>query len=353
MNLIIKILPRDILDKIRKVLFWYNYFFFKFFKKVPYPKTIVIDPINVCNLNCPLCPTGTGKLRGERGTMSFDLFKNVIDQIPTLNHISLFNWGESFLNKEIFKIIRYAKRKNILISIHSNLSLEKDDDFWEKLVDSGFDGLEVSLDGACPETYNKYRKGGDFNLVLKNVKKIVEIKKQKKADLPKITWKFIVSKHNENEIDKAKSMAEEIGINFEYDFLEVGDINPDVRFEGSVLDRTKEWLPREKKYIRDLYRYGYRRPIFSKKCDQLFTTLTVSPQGKVFPCCWLADDKNSFGDLSVESFAKIWNNENYTIARKLFSRRKFKENYQGSIICNKCINFSKPGDKRVEVIMDK
>ena len=45
------------------------------------PYIIVIDPINVCNLKCPFCPTGRGALSLPPGRMSLDNFKRIVDGI--------------------------------------------------------------------------------------------------------------------------------------------------------------------------------------------------------------------------------------------------------------------------------
>lgn len=335
---ILNILPKGLIEKIKRLAFWKAYFQYKLTGRAPYPQNIIIDPTNICVLSCPLCPTGSGKLKCQKSMMSFDLFKKIVDQIPTLRHISLFNWGESFLNTEIFEMIKHAKSKDILISIHSNLNLGKDEDFWRKVIQSGFDHLEISLDGASQETYEKYRRGGNFDLVIENIRKIVSVKEELGAEKPRVTWKFIVNRFNEQEIEKAKDMAGKLGVEFALGTIEVGDENPDVKFDGNIVERMSGWLPKEEKYRRGHYVGEYKKPLFDCSCDQLFTTLAVGPDGKVFPCCWLADEKNSFGDLSVESFDKIWNNKKYQHSRDLFITKK-KDKIE--TICDGCRNFRK------------
>ena len=50
---------------------------------LPPPKHIVIDPVNICNLNCPLCPTGTKKINYKKCIMSLTAFKTIINKIPS------------------------------------------------------------------------------------------------------------------------------------------------------------------------------------------------------------------------------------------------------------------------------
>ena len=139
--------------------------FLKNSKIVGYPTRLVIDPINLCNLKCPLCPTGQGKTGQPKGRMKLSDFKKIIDELGDyLYEIDLFNWGEPFLNNKIYEIINYAHQKRIQVNISSNLS-SFDKKNAKKLVESGLDNLIVSLDGASQESLTKYRCGGDFEKI--------------------------------------------------------------------------------------------------------------------------------------------------------------------------------------------
>src|SRR5688500_14922933 len=45
------------------------------------PYYYFIDPCNVCNLRCPLCPTGNGDIDRPRGMMKLNDFKVILDKI--------------------------------------------------------------------------------------------------------------------------------------------------------------------------------------------------------------------------------------------------------------------------------
>ncbi|WP_054749873.1 radical SAM protein [Ruminiclostridium josui] len=133
-------------------------FSYKKFGKVPSPTFISIDPTNICNLECPLCFYGQKKANYKKGVMSFSTFKTVVDKIPTLESIALFSFGESFLNPEIFEMIKYSSQKGIMTSIHSNFSFNKNNEFFTNIVQSGLCSLVLSIDGASQDSYSAYRK---------------------------------------------------------------------------------------------------------------------------------------------------------------------------------------------------
>ena len=68
----------------------------------PMPYRYTIDPTNTCNLRCPLCPTGLGILKRERG---LDRIWTKYRRTRRPNHapwsylLELYNWGEPFLHR--------------------------------------------------------------------------------------------------------------------------------------------------------------------------------------------------------------------------------------------------------------
>jgi radical SAM protein with 4Fe4S-binding SPASM domain len=287
-----------------------------------------------------VCPTGINKLNIKPVFMSFNIFKAIIKKIPTLRKVGFFNWGEPFLNPDIFKMIHYAHERGIHSYIHTNLSFKKDEDFFARIIRSGADELVVSLDGGSQRTYSRYRVGGNFNLVLANMKNIVKLKKEFKSTKPKVTWKFIINKFNEHEIAKAYFMAKRIKVHFKIDFMGLSDDLPDVQLEDNIEERKKYWLPKNEQFVRKCYIGKYRYPLFDGICTQLFTMCVVNSDGAIFPCCWITDERNAFGNLLKDSMSHIWNNKKYVYSRSLFTKGK-KIRLKHRTICAKCNNFLK------------
>ncbi|MDD5416927.1 MAG: radical SAM protein [Candidatus Aenigmarchaeota archaeon] len=138
-------------------------------KPLGYPHTLMIEPTNYCNLKCPLCPTGAGRLGRPVQTVDFEEYKKIIDEMGKyIVHLRLFGWGEPLLHKDLFKMVSYAKRKGMFVNFHTNaFFLTKEN--TKAMVDSGLDDLNISLDGASQETYSKYRKQGNFQTTIDNI----------------------------------------------------------------------------------------------------------------------------------------------------------------------------------------
>jgi len=128
-----------------------------------YPAKITIESGNICNLRCPLCPTGQKDTSARKGLLSFPDFKRIIDEIgKNLLMIRLYNWGEPLLNKELIKMVEYADQNKIAVKISTNLSLPVDDAQAESIIKANLQKIYISCDGASSSTYPTYHVDGDL-----------------------------------------------------------------------------------------------------------------------------------------------------------------------------------------------
>ncbi len=302
-----------------------------------YPIRLIIDPANMCNLRCPLCPTGQLKPTRNKTLMDLTHYKHLVDEVADyLFEIDLYNWGEPFLNPALFEMIEYAQKKNIRTTLSSNFNI-LNETMAKKLVESGLEQLTLSLDGTSQESYEKYRRRGNFDRVIRNVRMLVQAKKELKSKHPKIHWQFLVMRHNEHEIEKAKKMAQELEINEIY----FRPIYPDM---GELLKMTDEqkfqnvenWLPKNEKYSRfDLKNKTKKKKYKLKSCLFLWTQASINSDGSVSPCCGVYDQKDDFGNAFLDGgFMKVWNNKTYQKARQIASRQMKPDS---KLLCSKCV----------------
>jgi len=85
------------------------------------PMSFSIEPTNRCNLECPECPSGLGELTRELGLLSFENFRDWLNQIKDTGfYVQLYFQGEPFINKDLTKMLIYAREQNIYTSISTN-----------------------------------------------------------------------------------------------------------------------------------------------------------------------------------------------------------------------------------------
>jgi MoaA/NifB/PqqE/SkfB family radical SAM enzyme len=158
-------------------------------KVIGYPYDILIDPCNICMLHCPLCPTGIKDTSRVKATLSFKLFKKIIDEVGGYAYsVNFMNWGEPLLNRHLAEMIKYCKKaKHIpFVRFDTNLNIMLTEKDAESLLLSGLDLLSVSIDGVTQETYEKYRKCGDLKKVLSNLKLLVNKRQRLEREKPYI-----------------------------------------------------------------------------------------------------------------------------------------------------------------------
>ena len=296
-----------------------------------YPYWLVIDPTNFCTLKCPFCPTGQGRNSRTKTMMSFENFRKVLDELgPYLIHIDFCNWGEPLLNREIYDMISYTKRFNIDTKVDTHLNHFNEEDA-EKMIRSGLDKVIVSIDGVTPETYSKYRVGGDFDKAMNNLKLLLKKKNEMKSFTPYISWQFLVFRHNEHEIKQVKSIGRHLGVDH---------VGITKAFIGD-----RDWLPLNEEYSHYkreemVQQQGARTDKFFRTshdmtCNWLWEAMVVNSNGSVSPCCSIEYEKNDFGNIFKQPFKEIWNNETYQVSRRYIKDRKVPDN-GGNNVCIGC-----------------
>lgn len=280
-----------------------------------YPIAITIEPGNICNLRCPLCPTGQRDNSARHGFIKFSDFKKIVDEIGKyLLLIRLYNWGEPLLNQDLKKMIGYADNKGIEVKISTNLGMALSDQELEAIAKTRLRKIYVSANGASKETYSKYHAGGDFDKVMNNMRFLTEKIREVKNKYTEIIWLFHVFSHNEHEIEKAKETAKDIGIKLNINKMRT-DMGKEV-FETpeDAIKRDGKWLPKNPEY--NIFDMENKRPKKRFRCNLLWKETVINWDGSVLPCCFIYSEKFSFDNIHKKSFKDIWNSEKYVAARK-------------------------------------
>lgn len=305
-----------------------------------YPYLLIIDPCNYCNLRCPLCPTGLNNLGREQSMMSFEDFKRYFDpHAPYLFEVYMHNWGESLINKDVFKMIEYAQSKNVGTNLSSNFVITTSEDI-DNILDCGLEYLVISLDGTSPETYSQYRVRGDYDRVISNLKELIKRRNERGMKTPVIEWQYIVMKQNEHEIPEAERLADEMGVDL-LRFIPVG-MPYEFKNRKEVADK---WYPTSVsgRVDSDHEEQQYGQAEKPGPCMYLYRSMVVNPDGGVSPCCVVYQKNRDFDDLSAQKetvdIKSVWNNDKFLSARSLFSPRNVAN--RRPTVCDGCDIFVK------------
>jgi len=297
----------------------------------PYPCLIEVEPSTYCNLKCKMCEHTYWKEPARN--MTFEQFKHILSQFPNLKWLGLTGIGESFMNKDFMKMLRYAKSKKIYIELYDTFYFV-DRKIAEELIDMGIDRIQPSVDAATKETYENIRVNSDFGRITRNIKTLIDIKKERKLNFPEICFNFVISKLNVHEVPKM------------VDF--VRSLDPDIKkvsFTNLLhpFKEVKKWnipvIPDE--IIKKAEERGKALGIrvgwnFNVKDEELkpplrdctfWITPFIFSSGHVIICCasneanqreW--QKKHSFGNIFEKPFKEIWNSKEYRNARRLIRK---------------------------------
>jgi len=309
------------------------------------PKNVLLEPINYCNLRCPVCSTSRIGKDIQR-LMTLDEYKSIINQIPAHTNVYLFHYGESFFHPDIFEMIALAKERNLIVYMDSNLNIDKSNII--KIVKSGIDVISVSIDGASKETYEKFRKKGNYELAWSNFLELDRLKAEYNANFT-LVWQFIVNKYNEHEMDKAVEMVKSMKSSPRISFIPMGfrEEMPDY-FQFSkeqLMILYDKWLPKNKDYHNPYIKNNLKPPVVDNTiCNFLFDTMLITANGDVLPCCFTYQKKHSFGNAFDTPLLEIWNKKHYQSSRQFFFDKNFND---CNTICSRCENFVRIESKNI------
>ncbi len=306
-----------------------------------YPYVLYIEPASVCNLRCPGCLAYDDSY--HKGFLTLENFRTVVDKYKDyLYDIELYSWGEPFLNKNIFEMIRYAKAQNIFVRTSSNFNTVKDKDI-EDIVTSGLDQINLSIDGITEESYQIYRKGGRLSVVMDNLIKLINRKRYLRSSTPIIEWQFIVSRYNENEIPRVKEMAREVGVDILRLDLPFSLIHINEADDRSAYER---WIAKNEKYRVFARAAGLDGYAYDETCCYLWSTMVVDSHGRLNLCPNRIGSAVDCGDALKNDPVELWNSPVFTQSRELFIKNGSMPK-NNNLPCNGCREFAQPWKKKV------
>jgi MoaA/NifB/PqqE/SkfB family radical SAM enzyme len=168
------------------------------------PLYIAWQVTNECDLACLHCieESGPGKAFHDELTRPqiFSFLRQALDlQVPYLS----FSGGEPTLHPLFFDMVEYVCGHNAQLKIETNghtLDAEK----CARLRDLGVKAVQVSLDGASRETFNRMRARGDFDRAIAGIRNL-------NAAGVAVEINYSPTLFNVHEIGRAVDLAYELG----------------------------------------------------------------------------------------------------------------------------------------------
>jgi len=273
-----------------------------------------IEPTNHCLYSCIMCPRAKNMNRNT-GFMEFALYKKVIDEVAAYSEpvrsqeIELFHFGESLLHPDIEKMVGYASRRKLRVTLSVN-GPQLDPEIAEKLLHSGPYRLIVSLDGNDQESYEAIRgRNADFKRAIQNIDGLITIHKKMNSKT-RISVRMIEMHVNEQLTNAFRKTWGKKEIEVE----------------------VREFFPWSEKEMITLGKFEKYPPFMP--CPFPWKHLVVQWNGDVVPCCRDYNGAIKLGNVHNVSLKELWNSSAYEDFRQQMASGKFKHN----TICPECLD---------------
>src|SRR5690242_19470698 len=155
------------------------------------PEIVQIESTNLCNATCVFC--SRDDMERRQRIMDMALFAKVADECAALGigHIRMHNYGEAFMDRQLVEKVRYAKRLGIPeVGLISNGSLITEA-AARGMVDAGLDAINISVDAAGKDVFERTRLGLNYDKVIANVERLIRIRDEAGKRRPKLILSFV------------------------------------------------------------------------------------------------------------------------------------------------------------------
>ena len=286
------------------------------------PFVVFVDPASACNFSCQFCPTGHHDLIGEtgryQGVLKLDVFTKLIDDLQEFSNpikvLRMYKDGEPFLNKNLAKMIRYAKDSGRVpyIDTTTNGSLMTPERLGP-VLEAGLDKINISVDGMNREQYLTFTGYDfDFDTFVSNVKWLYTNKGDTEVVI-KIPSELLSSAQHQEFLDTFGDYCDRIFIeNFAPCWPEF-----DVELHTGINITTGI----------------YQQPISpTETCPYIFYSISVNADGLVSSCFLDWGRKLVVGDVRRQSLKSIWHGDAMNALRRQHLEGKRCQNP----VCGSC-----------------
>nr|WP_315024639.1 radical SAM protein [uncultured Aminipila sp.] len=280
-----------------------------------FPRRLVLELTNACNLNCMMC--GRNSTKFNMTTFDLQWLEKLDGALKEAEEVALFGWGEPTVHPDFRKILelldKYPVRKYFCTN-GMRLSELKEDIFKYNV-----DIIAISVDGGTAETNNAIRRGSDLDKISKSLKEIVEEKRQRKISKPYMNFVFCAMESNLKELPKVVELAANIG-------LEEVKVVYLTAFDEHLVKETL-WNKKERvdKIFKETVRLAESLSIklklphlqgedeagdrYHKDCFVGWRDFFLGSDGHVRPC--MSTPVKFFNIDDYDTFEEMWNHEKY------------------------------------------
>ena len=298
--------------------------------RMPYPIRIEVEITTRCFLKCPKCEQTYWD--EPQQDMTLDQFKGLLDQFPDLCAASLSGIGHNFQNPDFMDMVEAACARDLYVQFFDTYYFINEENA-RRIIEAGVSKLNMSIDGADSETYERLQVGSKFDRVVENAARLARLKREAKTNFPEQAFTVVVTKHNQHQLHRFVDLIRKIvGGSQRHTYIEFIPLitfeqNQHLRPDFRLLARQQAEVARYTARMHDVrirwfHVSGevYREPV--SKCLG-FLVPFILVDGTVYPCCALTEGNqrrhvkpHALGNVFERPFREIWNSPRYVNFRR-------------------------------------
>jgi MoaA/NifB/PqqE/SkfB family radical SAM enzyme len=185
-----------------------------------FPSQLLVDVAELCNLECIHCPHSEFKKSQHYSGAKLDPELNIrlVDEVKLhgkgiTQYIRYTSNGEPLIHPQIYEMLKYAVENSgtkVTLTTNGTLLSEKN---VERLLNTGVDVVDISIDAYSRETYSKIRAKGDLDVTASNTINLIN-ESAKRGAKSKIVVSYVESSENAHETNDFEKFWKDNGANF-------------------------------------------------------------------------------------------------------------------------------------------
>jgi len=259
-----------------------------------------------CNLRCTTCLSSSGE--PAHGELTTAEALDLVEQVHRAGVFQInFGGGEPFMRPDFEAILAACHSRGIMTCISTNGTLIDAPRVARLAASRGLVAIQVSLDGARPETCDAIRGQGVFNRAVEAVKLLAA------TSIP-TSINTVLTTQNASEIPAMYELARSLGVSLRVSRFRPSGRGADnweqLRPTPSQLIEFSDWLANSGDVRTGDSFFSLtsqeRQGLGLNLCGAAKLTCCVGPTGNMYPCAFLQSDRFHAGSLRERSFQEIW-----------------------------------------------
>jgi len=309
---------------------------------VPYPHRIEVEVTTRCSLRCLKCEqTYWPERRAMQKDMTVEQFVHILDQFPNLSTVSMSGIGHNFENPSFLEMVRAACSRDLFVQFFDTFLL-LNEERARKLVEYGVSKVNMSIDGATADVYERLQVGSKFDRAVANARRLARLKKERRSLLPEMAFTVVVTKYNQHQLPEFLDLiADVVGDSQRMTYVEFirlipfpenEHLMPDVSALSDARDAVLRRHAARRWPFRFRFAFNHFHDTVEKppvSCCLEWTVPFITVDGTVYPCCALTEGNQRgkiepycMGNIFETPFRELWNGPRYRRLKEMLRRNE-------------------------------